>query len=171
MRNINYTRSQRRHAGRNTNPPGFCGKSISKTRLRPWQKRWNAWKNIFQCWLLVRSLLLPVVVVAMACSVVCAMILQNVCEGPHWEGVWPCLYPCDVMRLRASSGSWNVLVKYGPHSELFFFLFKKEPVTFTKAVPFKPFVSVGTLKACALNGLYLLTAESEAGSSGSQSPS
>ena len=37
-------------------------------------------------------------------------------------------------------------------------------------VPPNPFVSAETLKACALIGRHLLAAESEAGSSGSQSP-
>ena len=36
-------------------------------------------------------------------------------------------------------------------------------------MPFKPFVSAETLKACALIGLHLLAAEDEAGSSGGQS--
>ena len=40
----------------------------------------------------------------------------------------------------------------------------------TKAVPFKPFVSAETLKACVLIGLHLWAAADEAGSSGSQSP-
>ena len=40
----------------------------------------------------------------------------------------------------------------------------------TKAVPFNPFVSAETLKACALIGLHLLAAEDEAGSSGGQFP-
>ena len=91
-------------------------------------------------------------------------------EGPYWEGVCPCLDPWDVVRLRTSSSSWNVLVKCGPHSELFFFSVRKEPVALTKAVPFKPFVSAQTLKACALIGLHLLAAEDEAGSIGGQFP-
>ena len=65
---------------------------------------------------------------------------------------------------------WNVPGKHGPHGELFFFLIRKEPVTLTKAVPFKPFVSAETLKVCALIGLHLLAAKDEAGSSGGQSP-
>ena len=61
-------------------------------------------------------------------------------------------------------------MKYGPHSELFFFLVKKESADLTKAVPFKPAVPAETLKACALIGSHLLAAAGEAGSSGSQSP-
>ena len=53
-----------------------------------------------------------------------------------------------------------------PHSELFFCLIRKESVALTQAVPFEPFVSAETLKACALIGLHLLAAEGEAGSSG-----
>ena len=75
------------------------------------------------------------------------------------------------MGLRASSSCWNVLGKHGPHSELFFYLIRKEPVALTKAVPFQPFfVYAETLKACALIGLHLLATEDEAGSSGSLSP-
>ena len=76
-------------------------------------------------------------------------------EGPFWEGGWPCLDPWDVASLRTSSSCWNVPGKYGPHSELFFFLIRKESVALTQAVPFEPFVSSETLNACALIGLHL----------------
>ena len=82
------------------------------------------------------------------------------------EGVWPCLDPWDVVRLRTPSSYCTVPEKHGPHSELFIFLIKKEPVAHTKAVPFKSVVPAETLKACALICLHLLTAEGEAGSSG-----
>ena len=84
---------------------------------------------------------LAVVAIAMACSVVGAKVLQEMWEGPNWEGVQPCLDSWDVVLLRTSSSYWNVPGKYGPHSELFVFLIRKEPVAPTKAVPFKPFVS------------------------------
>ena len=102
-------------------------------------------------WLLVRSLLLPVVVVAMACSIVGAKIFQKMWERPYREGLWPCFDIWDIVRLRTSSSYWNVPVKYGPYSELFFHT-KKEPVTLAKVVPFKPVVLAETLKACALIG-------------------
>ena len=73
------------------------------------------------------------------------------------------------LRLRASSSCWNLLVKYGPHSELFFFLVKNVPVALTKAVEFRPSVLAETLKAFLLIGLHLLAAEDEAESSGSLS--
>ena len=73
-------------------------------------------------------------------------------EGPYWEGVWPSLDPWDLMRLRTSSSWWNDPGKYGPHSELVFFFVRNEPVALTQAVPFEPFVSADTLKACALIG-------------------
>ena len=92
----------------------------------------------------------------MARSIVGAKSLQKKWEGPHWEGVWPCLDPCDIVRLRTSSSYWNVPGKYGPHSEFFFFPVRKESMALTKAVPCKPFVSTETLKACALVGLQLL---------------
>ena len=37
------------------------------------------------------------------------------------------LDPWDVVRLRTTSSFWNVLKKYKPHGELFYFLIKKEP--------------------------------------------
>ena len=40
-------------------------------------------------------------------SIASARILQKMWEGPHWEGVWPCLDPRDVVRLRTSSSYWN----------------------------------------------------------------
>ena len=104
-------------------------------------------------WLLVRSLLLPVVVVAMACSIVGAKIFQKMLEGPYREGLWPCLEKWEIVRLRTSSSYWNVPGKYGPYSELFF-LIKKEPVALAKVVPFKPVVPAETLKAGALAGLH-----------------
>ena len=72
-----------------------------------------------------------------------------------------------MVRLRTSSSYWNGPEKHGPHSQLFFFLVRKEPVALTQAVPFEPFVSA---EICALIGLNLLSAEGEAGSRGSQSP-
>ena len=94
---------------------------------------------------------------------------KNVWEGPCWEGVWPYLDPWDVVRLRTTSSFWNVLKKYKPHGELFYFLIKKEPFALTEAVQFKPFVPAETLKACALMGLQLMTAEGQSGSSATQS--
>ena len=67
---------------------------------------------------------------------------------------------------RTASTCWNVPGKYG----LLFFFIKKEQVAISNEVPFGPFVSAETLKACALIGLHLLAAEGEAGLSGSQSP-
>ena len=71
-------------------------------------------------WLSVRSLLLPVVVVAMACSIVGAKIFQKMWERPYREGLWPCLDIWDIVRLRTSSSYWNVPEKYGPYRGLFF---------------------------------------------------
>ena len=55
--------------------------------------------NSLWCWLLVRSLLLPAFVVAMAFSIACAKILQIMWEGAYWEGVLLCLDPWDIVRL------------------------------------------------------------------------
>ena len=81
----------------------------TKTRLelweehRHWRKRWNAWKIPSGAGIWFRSF-----VVAMACSIVGAKILQNMRQGPCWEGVWPHLDPWDVVRLSTSSSPWNV---------------------------------------------------------------
>ena len=72
-----------------------------------------------------------------------------------------------IVRLRTSSSYWNVQGEYGPYSELFFFIVKKELVALTNVVPFKPVVPAETLKACALIGLHLLAAEGNSGSSSS----
>ena len=81
-------------------------------------------------------------------------------SGPAWT---------RGTRLRTASSCRGVPVKYGPRGELLF-LIKKEQVLASNEVPSNPFVSVETLKVCALIGLHLLAAEGEAGSSGSQSP-
>ena len=44
--------------------------------------------------------------------------VQNLCEKPNWEGVWPYLDPTDSVCLRTASMEWNVRGKYGPHGEL-----------------------------------------------------
>ena len=104
--------------------------------MRLWQKRWNVCRIPSFGFTVCRSQLL---------------------SSQYWEGVWPHLDPWDVVRLRTSSSYWNAPGRYGPHSELFFFLIKKEP-------QFKPSVLAETLKACALIGLHLLAAEGGSGS-------
>ena len=52
--------------------------------------------------------------------------LRSLWEKPTWEGVWLHLDPMDSVCLRTASTEWNVLGKYGPHGELFFFLIQKE---------------------------------------------
>ena len=76
-------------------------------------------------------------------------------------------YGRTIKNLRSTFPSL-IQEKYGPYSDLFFFLIK-EPFALTQAVQFKPFVPAETLKACALIGLHLMAA-GEVGSSGSQSP-
>ena len=97
---------------------------------------------------------------AVAFSIAGAKILQKM-----WEGVRPCLDPWDVVRLRASSSYWNDPGKYGPHSELFFFFVRKEPVALTHAVPF-----CGNAHGAYADRFAPSAAEDEAGSSGSQVP-
>ena len=106
----------------------------------------------------------------MACSCVDTKILQKMCEGPFWEGVWLCLEPWDSVRLSTASTYWNIAGKCGPHGELVFFFIKKEPVAVSNEVPSNLFVSAETLKACALDGLHLFGSRGEAGSRGGQSP-
>ena len=73
-------------------------------------------------------------------------------DKPLWESVWPCLDSPDGVRLRTASTHWNVLKKYGPRGELFFFLLKKEPMVLSELVQFRPCVSAETVRACALVG-------------------
>ena len=70
----------------------------------------------------------------MAVSAACAKSLQKVWGGSSWEGVWPFLDPWDVVGLRTTASVWNVPKEYGPYSELFFFLIKKEPTICEKVV-------------------------------------
>ena len=37
--------------------------------------------------------------------------------GQFWEGLWPCLSPFDVIRVRAAAEEFNDAKKYGPHAE------------------------------------------------------
>ena len=80
------------------------------------------------------------------------------------------LDPWDGACLRTASTHWNVLGKYGPHGESFLFLIKKEQVVASNEVLPNPCLSAETLESCALIGLHLLAADSEMGSSSSQSP-
>ena len=138
-----------RCGGQNKNPSGF----VSKTRLWLWQKRWNASKIRFSAgfWFVAW---LPVVVIATACSMVGAKILHKISEGPHWEGVWPCLDPWDVVRLRTSWSYWNVLEKYGPQRAFL--------------LPYQEGAG-GSHAGSAVHALCPVETH-EAGSSGSQSP-
>ena len=103
----------------------------------------------------------------MAFSIAGAEIRQK-CGNACWEGVWFFLDPWYVVGLRTTSGVWNVSGKCGPRGEHLFFLIKKEPFAFTKAVDFKSFLLAETLGVCALIGLLLMAAEGAPGSSGSQ---
>ena len=161
--------------GRTIKTPGFVGRTSQRPNCGPGknvgmlQKRWNAWKIPF-CAGFCFVAWLPVVVIAVACSIVGTKILHKI----YWKGptgkvsglAWIHGTLCVCGHHPAV---WSVPVKYGPHSGLFFFLMK-EPVALTKAVPSKPFVSAETLKARALIVLHLVAAEDAAGSSGSHSP-
>ena len=100
---------------------------------------------------------------AMACSWVSSGILKKKWERPFSEGVWPYLDPWGSVRLRTASTHRNFPGKFGPHSELIFFLIKKEQVVASNELLPNPFVSAEMLKACALTGLHLLAAEGEDG--------
>ena len=76
--------------------------------------------------------------------------------------------PWDGVCLRIASVEWNVPGKYGPHGELFFFLFQKEPATVLGSETFSPFFnadirtllfSADVLKKCALVALHLKSEE------------
>ena len=125
----------------------ICRKNISKTRL--W--RWHL-ENPTGVGIWFHSVLLPAFVVAMACSIAGAEILQKMWEGPHREGVWLWLDTWDVVRLRTSSSYRNDPVKYGPHSELLLFLIRKEPVALRWAVLFEPFASTANAQGVCADG-------------------
>ena len=82
----------------------------------------------------------------MACSLVGAKILQkDVGKGPIGKAsglAWIHGTLCVCAHHPAVGMSWGSM---GPHSELFFFLIKKEPVALTKAVSFDNFDSAETL--------------------------
>ena len=63
--------------GRTRKLAWICGKNISKTRLWPWQKRWNAWKIPTRVATWFHSVSLPAFVAAMTFSIVGAKILQK----------------------------------------------------------------------------------------------
>ena len=65
--------------------------------------------------------------------------LQSLWEKPMWKGIWLHLDPMDCVCLRTASVEWNVPGKYGPHGELFFFLFEKEPALPPVGETFSPF--------------------------------
>ena len=53
------------------------------------------------------------------------------------EVLWPFLNAWDSVRLRTTSTQWNVPGRYGPYSELFFFLLEeKEPLVLRELVRF-----------------------------------
>ena len=78
---------------------------------------------------------------------------------PLWQGVWPKLDPEDSVRLRTASTHWNDPGNYGPHGELFFLLFKKEPTVLSELAEFGPCVSAETVIACAWPGLHMMAEE------------
>ena len=72
--------------------------------------------------------------------------------------------------MRTASTHWNVPKKYGPHSELFFFLLKKEPTVLSELVEFGPCVSAEIVKTCALIGLHMMAEENALRSDSDFSP-
>ena len=78
----------------------------------------------------------------------CGMGPVGKASGLAWTRETCCVFAHTIQQLK------KVLGKYGPHSELFFFLIRKEPAALTQAVPFKPVVFAEKLKACALIGLH-----------------
>ena len=78
--------------------------------------------------------------------------LPEMWERTLWEGVWPCLHPWDGVRLRTGMLQRSM----GRMASSFFI--KKEQVVASNVMLPNPFVSAGTLKACALIGLHLLAA-------------
>ena len=93
---------------------------------------------------------------------------------PLWKGLW--LFPdaWDSVRLRTTATQWNLLGRYGPYGELFFFPLK-EPMVLRELVRFGPSIPVEAEKACALVGLNMMAEEDswrmDSGSSFSSSSS
>ena len=58
-----------------------------------------------------------------------------------WEGVWPYLDSMESACSRTASMEWTVSGKYGPHGELFFFLFEKEMATMPDSETFSPCIN------------------------------
>ena len=85
----------------------------------------------------------------MACSIAGARFFAKDVGRCFLEGVWPCVDSWDVVRFRTSSSYWNVPGKYGPHSELFFFLNRKEPVALAQAMQFEPCLCGNAQGVCA----------------------
>ena len=48
-------------------------------------------ENPYKGWHVVHKVVVASLVVAVACNIAGAKILQKMWEGPYWEGVWPCL--------------------------------------------------------------------------------
>ena len=96
-----------------------CGKSTSKTQLRPWTKPQSAQKISTEA-----GSRLCGSKAAMACVRVVSDLML-----PLWEEVmWPFLGATDSVRLRTASTQWPVPGRYGPHGNLFFFLVENEPM-------------------------------------------
>ena len=79
------------------------------------------------------------------------------------------------MRLRTASMEWNVLGKYGPHGEFFFFLIQKELVGETRSSFFNADIrthlfTVDVLKMCALIALPFIAEEGRGGEDGCHAP-
>ena len=107
---------------------------------------------------------------SMACGREVSGMVPEMWKKPLWERVWLYLDPWDSVRLRTASTHWNVLGKYGPHGELFFFLLKKEPMVLSKLIEFGPCASAETVKARALTGLHLMAEEVAIRSDSDSSP-
>ena len=73
---------------------------------------------------------------------------EGLWEKPIWEGVWPHLDPMDSVCLRTTSMESNVLRKYGPHGELFFFLLQKEQAIAPSNETFSPVINPGIRFSC-----------------------
>ena len=80
------------------------------------------------------------------CGSKAAMISDRVVSDlmlPLWEEVlWPFLDAWDTVRLRTTSTQWHVPGRYGPYGELYFFIFKKEPMVLRELVRFGPGIPV-----------------------------
>ena len=94
-------------------PAWNCGDNISKTRWRNWRRHCNVWRILTSGWHLVSQFVVASLVVAEAFQHRWREDFAKDVGRALLGGVWPCLDPWDVVRLRTSSSVRDVLGSTG----------------------------------------------------------